>query len=159
MLFRGKPKYFLPHPLVWRFFRGILKSLAFPAPHQLRSGKSACSANHVFLWLWRFRFTKVFQICVRACLVVVEPVEIQVTFLVLAKALSSCNNLVSWLSSLSRHLWRRVLHKACQQSVQLTCGSLRDLQAFFWLRVFSTSHAESTPAHPPLTQTVGKNLH
>ena len=38
--------------------------------------------------------------------------------------------------------------------MQRTGGSLRILQAFFWLRVFSTSQAESTPAHPPLTQTV-----
>jgi hypothetical protein len=33
-------------------------------------------------------------------------------------------------------------------------GSLRDLQAFFWLRAFSTSQAFSKPAPPPLTQTV-----
>jgi hypothetical protein len=38
--------------------------------------------------------------------------------------------------------------------VQLTCGSRRDLGAFFWFRVFSTSQALSTPAPPPLTQTV-----
>jgi len=42
--------------------------------------------------------------------------------------------------------------------VHLTCGILRDLQAFFWLRVFSTPQALSTPAHTPLTQTVGRSL-
>jgi hypothetical protein len=46
-----------------------------------------------------------------------------------------------------------------QQSVHPTCGSLRDLQAFFWLWVFSTSQTLSTPAHTRVTQTVGKNLH
>jgi hypothetical protein len=49
---------------------------------------------------------------------------------------------------------QRVLRKACQQSVQRTGGSLRDFQAFFWLRAFSTSQAFSYPTHPPLTQTV-----
>jgi len=44
--------------------------------------------------------------------------------------------------------------QATQQSVHLTCGSLRDLQAFFWLRVFSTSQTLSTPAHLRVTQTV-----
>ena len=41
-----------------------------------------------------------------------------------------------------------------QQSVHLTCGSLRVLQAFFWLRAFSTSQALSTPAHKQVMQTV-----
>jgi hypothetical protein len=36
----------------------------------------------------------------------------------------------------------------------LTCGSLRGLQAFFWLRVFSTSQTLSTPAHMQITQIV-----
>jgi hypothetical protein len=36
--------------------------------------------------------------------------------------------------------------------VHLTCGILRGLQAFFWLRVFSTSQTESTPAHTQVTQ-------
>ena len=31
---------------------------------------------------------------------------------------------------------QRVWRKAPQQSVHLTCGILRDLGAFFWLRVF-----------------------
>jgi hypothetical protein len=43
---------------------------------------------------------------------------------------------------------------AAQQSVQLTCGSLRGLGAFFWLWVFPTSQTESTPTHTQLTQTV-----
>jgi len=33
--------------------------------------------------------------------------------------------------------------KVAQQSVHPTLGSLRDLQAFFWLRVFSTSQTLS----------------
>ena len=49
---------------------------------------------------------------------------------------------------------QRVLHKASQQSVHPTCGILRDLQAFFWLRVFSTSQAFSTPA--PAQQPAGQ---
>jgi hypothetical protein len=48
--------------------------------------------------------------------------------------------------------------KAAQHSVQLTRGILRHLQAFFWLRVFLTSQAESTPTHTQLTQTVGTPL-
>jgi hypothetical protein len=40
--------------------------------------------------------------------------------------------------------------------VHPTCGSLRDLQAFFWLRVFSTSQTLSTPTHTRVTQTVGR---
>src|SRR6266508_6107081 len=36
----------------------------------------------------------------------------------------------------------------------LDAGILRDLQAFFWLRVFFCSQAESTPAPAPVTQTV-----
>jgi len=39
--------------------------------------------------------------------------------------------------------------------VHPTCGILRDLQAFFWLRVFSTSQAFSQSAHTRVTQTVG----
>jgi hypothetical protein len=39
--------------------------------------------------------------------------------------------------------------------VQPTGGIRPDLQAFFWLRVFSALEAESTPAHQRLTQTVG----
>jgi len=50
------------------------------------------------------------------------------------------------------------LQDDAQQSVQLTCGSLRGLEAFFWLWVFSTSQTLSTPAHTPLTQTVGTPL-
>jgi hypothetical protein len=38
--------------------------------------------------------------------------------------------------------------------VQRTGGIRRDLQAVFWLGVFSTSQAEPRPAHLPLTQTV-----
>ena len=34
---------------------------------------------------------------------------------------------------------------SCQQNVQRTAGSLRVLQAFFWLRVFSTSQAFFSP--------------
>jgi hypothetical protein len=40
--------------------------------------------------------------------------------------------------------------------VHPTCGILRDLQAFFWLRVFSTPQALSTPTHTRVTQTVGQ---
>ena len=43
-----------------------------------------------------------------------------------------------------------------QHRVHLTCGSLRGLGAFFWLRVFSTSQSLSTPAHTQVTQTVGR---
>jgi len=39
--------------------------------------------------------------------------------------------------------------------VHPTLGSLRDLQAFFWLRVFSTSQTLSTPTPARVTQTVG----
>jgi hypothetical protein len=38
--------------------------------------------------------------------------------------------------------------------VQPTGGIRRDLQAFFWLRAFSCSQAESQPAHQRLTHTV-----
>jgi hypothetical protein len=44
--------------------------------------------------------------------------------------------------------------KVAQQSVQPTGGIRPDLQAFFWLRVFSCPQAESQPAHQRLTQTV-----
>jgi len=44
--------------------------------------------------------------------------------------------------------------KNAQQSVHPTLGILRDLQAFFWLRVFSTSQTLSTPAPARVTQTV-----
>ena len=37
-----------------------------------------------------------------------------------------------------------------------TCGSLRDLQAFFWLWDFPTSQILSTPAHTRVTQTVSR---
>ena len=46
-----------------------------------------------------------------------------------------------------------------QQSAHPTCGSLRDLGAFFWLWFFSTSQALSTPAHTRVTQTVGLLMH
>jgi len=46
------------------------------------------------------------------------------------------------------------LQNHAQQSVHPTLGSLRDLQAFFWLRVFSTSQTLSTPAPARVTQTV-----
>jgi hypothetical protein len=42
--------------------------------------------------------------------------------------------------------------------VHWTLGILRDLRAFFWLRVFFCSQAESTPAPAPVTQTVGRSL-
>jgi hypothetical protein len=58
------------------------------------------------------------------------------------------------MSSFSRR--RSGRHKAAQQSVHPTCGSRRDLQAFFWLRFFSTSQAFSQPAHTRVTQTVGR---
>jgi hypothetical protein len=48
--------------------------------------------------------------------------------------------------------------QATQQSMHPTCGSLRDLQAFFWLWVFSTSQSESTPTHTRVTQTVSPFL-
>jgi hypothetical protein len=54
---------------------------------------------------------------------------------------------------------QRVWCNAFQQSVQRTAGSLRDLQVFFWLDVFSALKLLSTPApRPPLTQTVGTPL-
>lgn len=40
-----------------------------------------------------------------------------------------------------------IIPKRAQQSVHPTSGSLRDLGAVFWLRVFSTSQTLSTPAH------------
>ena len=40
------------------------------------------------------------------------------------------------------------VHRATEHSVHPTCGSLRDLQAFFWLRVFPAS--KQSP-HPPTT--------
>jgi hypothetical protein len=42
--------------------------------------------------------------------------------------------------------------------VHLTCGILRLFRVFFWLRVFPTSQALSTPAHTQVTQTVGQPL-
>jgi len=42
--------------------------------------------------------------------------------------------------------------------VQPTGGTRPDLQAFFWLRAFSCSPAESQPAHQRLTHTVGTPL-
>jgi hypothetical protein len=42
--------------------------------------------------------------------------------------------------------------------VQPTGGIRPDLQAFFWLRAFSCSPAESQPAHQRLTQTVGQHI-
>jgi len=57
-----------------------------------------------------------------------------------------------------------ILDKASQHSVHPTCGILRDLQAFFWLRAFSTSQALSTPTHTQVSptgtmaQTVGTPL-
>ena len=57
------------------------------------------------------------------------------------------------VSSMNR---KRVLRsKTAQQSVQRIFGSLRDLQAFFWLQVFSTSQTESQPTQNPLTPAVG----
>ena len=46
--------------------------------------------------------------------------------------------------------------KNAQQSVHPTCGSRRDLQAFFWLWAFPISQALSTPAHSRVTQTVSQ---
>jgi hypothetical protein len=40
--------------------------------------------------------------------------------------------------------------------VHPTSGSRRDLRAFFWLQVFSTSQTLSTPTHLRVTQTVGQ---
>jgi hypothetical protein len=40
--------------------------------------------------------------------------------------------------------------------VHWTLGILRDLQAFFWLRVFFCSQTLSTPTPAPVTQTVGQ---
>jgi hypothetical protein len=48
--------------------------------------------------------------------------------------------------------------KNAQQSVHPTCGSLRGLEAFFWLRAFSTSQTLSTLAHTRVTQTVDTPL-
>ena len=50
------------------------------------------------------------------------------------------------------------LSPAVQQCVQRTAGSLRDLQAVFWLQVFSTSQSLSTPAHLRVTPTVRKHV-
>jgi hypothetical protein len=55
------------------------------------------------------------------------------------------------VSFFSQRVWR---NKTAQQSVQPTGGIRPDLQAFFWLRAFFCSQAESTPAHQRLTQTV-----
>jgi len=49
---------------------------------------------------------------------------------------------------------QRVLHKAFQHSVHPTGGSLRVLQAFFWLQVGSGKAARSHPAHQRVTQAV-----
>jgi len=52
---------------------------------------------------------------------------------------------------------KEVNSTAAQQCVQRTAGSLRDLQAFSWLQVFSAIKPLSTPAPcPPLTQAVGR---
>jgi DNA-binding transcriptional regulator YhcF (GntR family) len=42
--------------------------------------------------------------------------------------------------------------------VHPTLGSLARFQAFFYASAFSCSQAESTPAHPQVTQTVGRAL-
>ena len=47
---------------------------------------------------------------------------------------------------------------SAQQSVHPTSGILRGLQAFFWLRVFSTSQAFFSPAHLRVTQTVSPHV-
>jgi hypothetical protein len=52
------------------------------------------------------------------------------------------------------HLWK----KAAEQSVQWIGGILRDLQAFFWIRVFPALRALSKPARQPLMQTVWRTL-
>jgi hypothetical protein len=46
--------------------------------------------------------------------------------------------------------------RAAQHSVQWTAGSLRDLQAFFWLQVYTALKQFSR--QPPLTQTVSRFL-
>jgi len=44
--------------------------------------------------------------------------------------------------------------KTAQHRVHWTLGILPHFGAFFWLQVFSTSQAETTPASAPVTQTV-----
>jgi len=46
--------------------------------------------------------------------------------------------------------------KKAQQSVQWICGSLRGLQAFFWLRFFSAPEQSPRPPQRPVTQTVSQ---
>jgi hypothetical protein len=67
-----------------------------------------------------------------------------------SNALSPCS-VVQMITTLHRYLVG-----TAQQSVHPTCGSPRDLQAFFWLWAFSTSQSESTPAHTRVTQAVGR---
>ena len=78
----------------------------------------------------------------------------QVLFSVIAKIKVVCESWACWRWCLFSG-GRSCVHRAFQQSVHLTCGSLRGLQAFFWLRAFSCSQTESTPAHKQVTQTVG----
>jgi hypothetical protein len=59
----------------------------------------------------------------------------------------------------NRKVVERIVYsmKAAQQGVQRTAGSLRDLQTFFWLQVFSALRLLSAPAPcPPLTPAVGR---
>jgi hypothetical protein len=68
----------------------------------------------------------------------------KILFLVSRNEVAVKFNLVGWLSHFS---WARLVFIGfAQHSVQRTAGSLRDLQAFFWLWVFSTSQAFFYPA-------------
>lgn len=53
---------------------------------------------------------------------------------------------------------KTINQNAAEQSVHWIGGILRDLQTFFWLRVFSTSQIFVSPARQPVTQTVGPLL-
>jgi hypothetical protein len=48
--------------------------------------------------------------------------------------------------------------KASQQSMHLTSGILRHFQAVSAFPTFFRAQAESTPAHPQVTQTVGQTF-
>ena len=78
--------------------------------------------------------------------------------------LEPLNHTQMWAVALLRHSQCLAYPKTCPTTTRRLrlhantrrLGILRDLQAFFWLRVFFCSQAESTPAPAPVTPTVGQ---
>jgi hypothetical protein len=99
----------------------------------------------------------VLSLLVRTCgaiVSMVHKVHCEKPCLLLISSRSSAAN--ASLVAVHKSLARRA--SGAQHSVQRTGGIRRDLQAVFWLGVFSTSQAESQPAHLRLTPAVGQFL-